>query len=204
MVIETVGGMPMRVFEPIFDLRSRKAVGYEVLYRGVEDREKFFSSCTEQQDLEIFLAHVEEIRRVRKDSFLYFVNIFGSTLLNYWDVIERESGDLRGCLVLEISEKRRVCSEEIKEISERLGFLLSLDDFGSGWSSIECAIRLRPHFVKVDIKRLAEVFPLVGKIVKTLKANLVVERVENDKDLLEVSRYKPALLQGRILGEILV
>jgi len=26
----------MREFEPIFDLRSRKVVGYEVLYRGVE------------------------------------------------------------------------------------------------------------------------------------------------------------------------
>jgi EAL domain-containing protein (putative c-di-GMP-specific phosphodiesterase class I) len=194
----------MREFEPIFDLRSRKVIGYEVLYRGVEDREKFFSSCTEQQDLEIFLGNVEEIRRVKENGHLYFVNIFGSTLLTYWDVIEGECGDLKGCLVLEISEKRSVCSREIKEISERLGFLISLDDFGSGWSSIECAISLRPHFLKVDIKQLAEVFPLVVKIVKTLKGNLIVEKVENVKDLLEVSRYKTVLLQGRILEEILV
>jgi EAL domain-containing protein (putative c-di-GMP-specific phosphodiesterase class I) len=194
----------VRVLEPIFDLKSRKVIGYEVLYRGVEDREKFFSSCTEQQDLEIFLGNVEEIRKVRKDGYLYFVNIFGSTLLTYWDVIEKECGDLRGQLVLEISEKKSVCSKEIKEISERLGFLISLDDFGCGWSSIECAIRLRPHFVKVDIKQLAEVFPLVVKIVKVLKANLIVEKVENAKDLLEVSRYKAVFLQGRILEEILV
>lgn len=192
----------MRVFEPIFDLKSRKVVGYEVLYRGVEDREKFFSSCTEQQDLEIFLGNVEEIRRVRENGHLYFVNIFGSTLLTYWDVIERECGDLKGSLVLEISEKRSVCSKELKEISEKLGFLISLDDFGSGWSSIECAIKLRPHFVKVDIKQLAEVFPLVVKIAKTLKTNLIVERVENAKDLLEVIRYKSVLLQGRILKEV--
>jgi FOG: EAL domain len=139
----------MREFEPILDLKSGRIIGYEVLYRGVEDREKFFETCTEQQDLEIFLGNVEEIRKVREDGYLYFVNIFGSTLLNYWDVIERECGDLKGLLVLEISEKRSVCSEEIKEISDRLGFLISLDDFGSGWSSIECAIRLRPHFVKL-------------------------------------------------------
>jgi EAL domain-containing protein (putative c-di-GMP-specific phosphodiesterase class I) len=194
----------MREFEPIFDLRSRKVMGYEVLYRGVEDREKFFNSCTEQQDLEIFLGNVEEIRRVKEDSKLYFVNIFGSTLLTYWDIIERECRDLKGCLVLEISEKRSVCSKEIKEISEKLGFLISLDDFGSGWSSIECAIRVRPHFVKVDIKKVEEVFPLVAKIAKVLKANLIVEKVENAKDLLEVSRYKAVLLQGRILEEILV
>jgi len=193
----------MRVLEPIFDLKNRKVVGYEVLYRGVEDRESFFSSCTEQQDLEIFLGNVEEIRRIREDGYLYFVNIFGSTLLTYWDVIEKECGDLKGYLVLEISEKRSVCSKEIKEISERLGFLISLDDFGSGWSSIECAIRLRPHFVKVDIKQLAEVFPLVVKMTRVLKANLVVERVENAKDLLEANRHKVFLLQGKIVEDIL-
>jgi EAL domain-containing protein (putative c-di-GMP-specific phosphodiesterase class I) len=32
----------MRVFEPIFDLRKKRFLGYEVLYRGVEDRENFF------------------------------------------------------------------------------------------------------------------------------------------------------------------
>ncbi len=194
----------MREFEPIFDLRSRKVVGYEVLYRGVEDREKFFSTCTEQQDLEIFLGNVEEIRRVRENVHLYFVNIFASTLLTYWDVIEKECSDLKGSLVLEISEKKSILSRELHEISERLGFLISLDDFGCGWSSIECAIKLRPDFVKVDMKQLTEVFPLVVRMVRTLKATLIVERVENAKDLLEVSRYKEALLQGRILNEILV
>jgi EAL domain-containing protein (putative c-di-GMP-specific phosphodiesterase class I) len=194
----------MREFEPIFDLKSGKVIGYEVLYRGVEDRESFFNGCTEQQDLEIFLDNVEEIRRARKDGYFYFVNIFGSTLLTYWDVIEKECGDLRGCLVLEISEKKRICPEEIKVVSEKLGFLLSLDDFGSGWSSIECAIRLRPHFIKVDIKQLAEVFPLVVKMAKVLQARLIVEKVENAKDLVEVSRHKAVLLQGRILEEILV
>jgi EAL domain-containing protein (putative c-di-GMP-specific phosphodiesterase class I) len=194
----------MREFEPIFDLKSGRAIGYEVLYRGVEDREKFFETCTEQQDLEIFLGNVEEIKKVRENGYLYFVNIFGSTLLNYWDVIERECGDLKGHLVLEISEKRSVCSEEIKEVSDRLGFLISLDDFGSGWSSIECAIKLRPHFVKVDFKQLAEVFPLVVKMAKVLKTILIVEKVENTKELLEVSKSKAVLLQGRILKEILV
>ncbi len=196
----------MREFEPVFDPRSRKVVGYEVLYRGVEDREKFFSTCTEQQDLEIFLGHVDEIRRVRQNGYLYFVNIFASTLLTYWDMIEKECGDLKGQLVLEISEKKNICPKELKEISERLGFLLSLDDFGCGWSSMECAIKLRPDFVKVDMKQLEEVFPLVVKIVRTLKATLIVERVENAKDFLEVCRYryKGVFLQGRILDEILV
>jgi len=43
--------------------------------------------------------------------------------------------------------------------------------------------------VKVDIEQLAEVFPLVVKIAKVLEANLIAEKVENAKDLLEVSRH---------------
>jgi EAL domain-containing protein (putative c-di-GMP-specific phosphodiesterase class I) len=193
----------MRVFEPIFDLKRRKVVGYEVLYRGVEDREKFFSSCTEQEDLEIFLGNVEEIRRVKEAGRLYFVNIFGSTLLAYWNVIERRCVDLKDCLVLEISEKRRVCPE-IKDVLKRLGFLIGLDDVGSGWNSIEFAITLRPHFVKVDLKQQAEVFPLVVKMARKIKSTLIVERVETTEDLLKVSKYKMVLIQGRILEEILV
>jgi hypothetical protein len=57
----------VRAFESIFDLRDGNLLGYEVLYRGVEDREGFFEVCTEREDLKIFLEHVEEIRRVRRD-----------------------------------------------------------------------------------------------------------------------------------------
>jgi c-di-GMP-related signal transduction protein len=117
----------MRVFELIFDMRSRKVVGYDVLYRGVEDRERFFNSCTEAQDLGIFLGNVEEVRGIEgRNGKLYFVNIFGSTLLNYWDTIEKDCRDLKDCLVLEISEERRMDARELS----------CVDYFGSGWSSI--------------------------------------------------------------------
>lgn len=108
----------MRALEPIFDLRDKRMLGYEVLYRGVEDREGFFEACTEREDLEIFLGHVEEIRRVKRDGKLYFVNVFGSTVLLYWEVIERECRDLRDCLVLEISEKKKVSSKELLLVRE--------------------------------------------------------------------------------------
>jgi len=52
----------MRVFEPIFDLRSKRLLGYEVLYRGVGDRENFFETCTEEEDLEIFLGMVKSLQ----------------------------------------------------------------------------------------------------------------------------------------------
>jgi len=84
----------MREFEPIFDLRNKRVVGYEVLYRGVEDRERFFEACTEREDLEIFMEHVEGIRRAERDGEFYFVNVFGSTVLAYWDVIEKECKDV--------------------------------------------------------------------------------------------------------------
>jgi EAL domain-containing protein (putative c-di-GMP-specific phosphodiesterase class I) len=189
----------MRVFEPIFDLRNKRLVGYEVLYRGVEDREKFFENCTEEEDLEIFLGHVEEIRRVRRNGKLYFVNILGSTLLTYWDVIEGECGDLKDCLVLEISEKRRVSSREIKELLDRLGFMFCLDDFGGGWNSLDILLKARPPFVKLDIKHLQEIMPWLVKMVKSLQLRPIIEKVDTWTEFLQVRKNDVCLIQGRIL-----
>jgi len=194
----------MREFEPILDLRSGRIVGYEVLYRGVEDRESFFETCTEEEDLEIFLGHVEEIRRIEgRNSKLYFVNIFGSTLLNYWDVIEKECKDLKECLVLEISEKRKMDAGKLSGVLENSGFKVCLDDFGSGWSSIETAIKLRPQYIKIDVKQLSEVLPMVLRITKMLQARPIIEKVDTVKELVKLNRYKAFLLQGRILEEVL-
>jgi len=189
----------MRVFEPIFDLRDKRLLGYEVLYRGVEDREKFFEDCTEKEDLEIFMGHVEGIRRAKRDGELYFVNVFGSTVLSYWDVIERECKDLKDCLVLEISEKRRVSSKEIKEILERLGFMFCLDDFGGGWNSLDMLLRAKPPFVKLDIKHLQEIMPWLVKMIKSLQLRPIIEKVETWTEFLQVRKNNVCLIQGRIL-----
>ncbi len=190
----------MREFETIFDLKNKRVLGYEVLYRGVEDRERFFEGCTEEEDLGIFMKHVEGIRRVKRGGALYFVNVFGSTVLAYWGVIEKECRDLKDCLVLEISERRKVSSRELRKVLERLGFSVCLDDFGSGWSSLELMLRLRPQFVKLDIKNLQEVMPWVVQLVKSLQLRPIIERVETWKELVLAKKNGVCLIQGRILG----
>jgi EAL domain-containing protein (putative c-di-GMP-specific phosphodiesterase class I) len=197
--VDAIMKKSMRALEPIFDLRDRNLLGYEVLYRGVEDRERFFEVCTEREDLEIFLGHVEEIRRVKRDGKLYFVNVFGSTVLLYWEVIERECRDLRDCLVLEISEKRRASSRVVKGILERLGFSVCLDDLGSGWSSLELMLELRPQFVKLDVRHFHEVFPWVVKLVKSVRARPIIEKVETGEELELVKKNDVCLVQGKIL-----
>ncbi len=194
-----MGGISMREFEPIFDLRDKKLLGYEVLYRGVENREKFFEDCTEGEDLEIFMKHVEDIRMAKRNGELYFVNVFGSTVLAYWDVIEKECRDLKDCLVLEISEKRKVSSRELREVLERLGFSVCLDDFGSGWSSLDLMLRLKPQFVKLDIKQVQEVMPWVVRLIRSLQLRPIIERVETGKELVMVRENGVCLIQGRIL-----
>jgi len=189
----------MREFEPIFDLKAKTLVGYEVLYRGVEDRESFFENCTEEEDLEIFMGHVEEIRRGRRNGKLYFVNIFGSTLLTYWEIVERECGDLKDCLVLEISEKRRVSSRELREILDRLGFMFCLDDFGCGWNSLDILLRAKPFFVKLDIKHLQEIMPWLVRMIKSFQLSPIIEKVETVKDLVMVRENDAYLIQGKIL-----
>jgi EAL domain-containing protein (putative c-di-GMP-specific phosphodiesterase class I) len=189
----------MRAFEPIFDFRDKRLLGYEVLYRGVGDREKFFEDCMEREDLEIFMGHVEDIRRAKRDGELYFVNIFGSTVLAYWDVIEKECKDLKGCLVLEISEKKKVSSGELREILDGLGFMSCLDDFGSGWNSLDVLLRAKPTFVKLDIKHLQEIMPWLVKMTRSLQLRPIVEKVETEKELMLVRKNGCRLIQGRIL-----
>jgi len=203
-VCDAIMKRSVRAFEPIFDLRDKRLLGYEVLYRGVEDRERFFEECTEKEDLEIFLEHAEWVRRVKRDGELYFVNVFGSTILAYWDVIEKECMDLKNCLVLEISEKRKASSRELKEVLERLGFSVCLDDFGSGWSSLELMLKLRPQFVKIDIKHLHEVLPWVVKLVKAVQLRPIIERVETGKEFVLVRRNDVCLIQGKILESVRV
>ena len=203
-VCDAIMKRSMREVEPIFDLRDKRLLGYEVLYRGVEDRERFFEECTEREDLEIFLGHVEEIRRAKRDGELYFVNVFGSTILAYWDVIERECRDLKDCLVLEISEKRKASSRELKGILERLGFGVCVDDFGSGWNSLELILELGPQFVKLDVKHFHEVLPWVVKLVRAVRARPIIEKVETGKDLLLVRRNDVCLIQGKILESVRV
>jgi EAL domain-containing protein (putative c-di-GMP-specific phosphodiesterase class I) len=194
-----MGGIPMRKFEPIFDLRDKRLLGYEVLYRGVEDRENFFEACTEKEDLEIFMEHVEEIRRAKRNGELYFVNILGSTVLAYWDVIEKECKDLKHCLVLEISEKKKVSSKELKEILDGLGFMSCLDDFGGGWNSLDILLRVKPPFVKLDIKHLQEIMPWLVKMIKSLQLRPIIEKVETWTEFLQVRKNNVCLIQGRIL-----
>jgi EAL domain-containing protein (putative c-di-GMP-specific phosphodiesterase class I) len=160
----------------------------------------FFENCSEERDLEIFLGHVEDIRRTKRNGELYFVNVFGSTVLAYWDVIERECKGLKDCLVLEISEKRKVSSTELREVLESLGFRVCLDDFGSGWSSLDIMLKLRPQFVKLDIKRIHEVIPWVVRLIKSLKLKPIIERVETWNELEMVRKNNVCLIQGRILG----
>jgi EAL domain-containing protein (putative c-di-GMP-specific phosphodiesterase class I) len=191
----------MREFEPIFDLRDKRLLGYEVLYRGVEDRERFFEACTEEEDLEIFLGHVAGIRRSERNGELYFVNVFGTTVLAYWDVIEKECKDLKGCLVLEISEKRKVSSRELREVLEKMGLGVCLDDFGSGWSSLDILLKLRPQFVKLDIKHFHEVMPWLARLIKGLQIRPIIERVETWEELMQVRRSGCCLIQGRALGK---
>jgi EAL domain-containing protein (putative c-di-GMP-specific phosphodiesterase class I) len=119
-------------------------------------------------------------------------------------VIERECRDLKDCLVLEISEKRKASSRELRDILERLGFRVCLDDFGSGWSSLELMWELRPQFVKLDVKHFHEVLPWLVKLVRAVQVRPIIEKVETGEELLLVRRNDVCLIQGKVLESVWV
>jgi len=91
------------------------------------------------------------------------------------------------------------CGGGLKEILDRLGFMFCLDDFGSGWNSLDILLRVKPPFVKLDIKHLQEIMPWLVKMIKSLQLRPIIEKVETLSEFLQVRKSGVCLIQGRIL-----
>lgn len=157
-------------FQPIVDLRTRRAIGFETLARWT-DRDlgsvspTVFIPIAEERGiigpLSQLVLHkaVEAARNWPKDLFLSF-NLSPSQLvdqntgLHILSILDRTGFDPRR-LEIEITETGLMndpaSAEKIVEDLRRVGIRVSLDDFGTGQSSLG---RLREfHFDKLKIDR---------------------------------------------------
>jgi EAL domain-containing protein (putative c-di-GMP-specific phosphodiesterase class I) len=114
--------------------------------------------------------------------------------------------------VVEVTEHERVDDyQELRRAIEGLGpgVRVSVDDAGSGYSSLRHVLSLRPHYVKldrdwitgidVDPVRQTLVLGLV-RFVEELGAQIVAEGIETDAELAAARRLGVHLGQGDLLG----
>lgn len=217
------------VFQPIFDCRRGKIIGYEALTRGPSDSplhspEQLFQAATERQllsELEV-LCRQKSISAFKDKQLkgLLFLNISPMALLEP-DYPQGETLKLLAQLdlhpqqvVIELSEKYP--SLDIDKLCRalnyyrNLGFKTAIDDLGSGYSDLRLWSELQPDFVKIDrhfihgidqdsVKR--EFVRGISDISNNLSCQVIAEGIETESEFSTVRTLGIDLCQGYYLAK---
>lgn len=127
--------------------------------------------------------------------------------------ILHETGFPATLLDLELTETCLLSStgDSIKQLTElrKLGVQISIDDFGTGYSSLSRLHQLPVNTIKIDkefIDRLAtgvggsEIVEAIISLSRQLGFRVIAEGVETSRQLEELSRLGPMIVQGYLLG----
>lgn len=151
------------VFQPIVDLASHEAVGYEALARfegePVRGPDQWFAEANERglgRELE-FLAVARALALLDQIPAQKFLTL---NLSPKWvasgDFAEFLEGRDGSRLVVEFTEHTRIEDYPAlvaqMEILRERGFRFAVDDAGAGFASLQHILRLRPDWIKLDIE----------------------------------------------------
>lgn len=168
------GGGVFPVFQPIVELASGRAVGFEALSRfapgahapadGWFDAANRVGMCLDLETACIS-AIVAAVSRAPQRPGYISLNVSPMTLMEYDFGILPDRAALGGW-VLEITEHSEVgdyaaLAERVQAL-QRDGFRIAIDDAGAGYASLRHVLRLSPDIVKLDISITRD----IDKIVK--------------------------------------
>jgi EAL domain-containing protein (putative c-di-GMP-specific phosphodiesterase class I)/CheY-like chemotaxis protein/GGDEF domain-containing protein len=188
-------------FQPIIDNKTQRIVKYESLIR-MKDKNKvispyFFLKPAKDSGLMNELTKVmfkKSLEVAKKKNIALSLNITQEDLLNdeFFEYILSLDSKLCKNITLEILENiddfNTNLVDKINEIKKN-GFLIAIDDFGSGYSNFQRVIDIDPDFIKIDgslIKNIENpkffhtVFAILN-FAKSLSADLIAEYVENEQ-----------------------
>ena len=163
-------------YQPIVDMDDASIMGYEALTRGPSNTAfevpKALFTCSDRNRLSSeldILCRREALRNARgldrsKKLFLNSLpetlgtpGLVGQNLQVLLEEIELQPGNL----VLEITERTGIEDFEIfgRELDRlrRLGFLVAIDDVGTGYSSLQTVSEVAADFLKIDISLIKNI-----------------------------------------------
>jgi EAL domain-containing protein (putative c-di-GMP-specific phosphodiesterase class I)/CheY-like chemotaxis protein len=205
------------VFQPIVDISTGRAIGYEALTRlsSGDPIVQLLAEATEagmraDTEMDLLGAALREAHLL--DDAWISVNLSPSVLVERCgqlaDLIERS-----GCrVVIELTENERI--EDYAAVGQALAGLgrevrLSVDDAGSGYASLRHVIALHPHYLKLDRSWISGLDQdetrqaLVAGIVAFCQhtaTEMIAEGVETELELATLRRLDVRLAQGYLLG----
>lgn len=210
------------LFQPIFYFEPRRLLAYEVLTRGPKDSylykpENLFKHALEYgmlPDLEI-VCRKKALAKIGSmiEEKLFFINtspcIIESDRINEILALYNNPSQV----VIEIVER-----SEIKDFSifcktvnaiKARGFKISIDDVGSGYSSLDTIAQLEPDFVKIDMNIVRDIHlnPTRQNLIKAImffcnqdKIVPIGEGIETEDEMKSLIGLGVEIGQGYFLG----
>ncbi|HEX3027039.1 MAG TPA: EAL domain-containing protein [Clostridia bacterium] len=209
------------LFQPIVNFKDGKTAGFEALSRG-PDHTAYFSplflleeaaQSGKTRDLDrLFRKNALERAREQQIAEPLFLNIEPDSIVEFGRDETEFRSDRR--LVLEITERavhsrRKDLPEAQLRHMRSVGYRLAFDDAGTGHSSYDRMIQIKPEFIKIDAgliqgihrdryrQSLIQSFVLFSRLTGSL---LIAEGIETLSDLETLVRLGVQAGQGYLLG----
>ncbi|MEI7613376.1 MAG: EAL domain-containing protein [Betaproteobacteria bacterium] len=214
------------MLQPIYSLDSQKLSGCELLMR-LQDGENLvypdrliptvlLQKLTERFDRAVITRAAIDLEVVDFPSgFKVAVNFFPETFLSGLArrLLEEKFASLvsKGIQIcLEVTEQQ-ASAEIVSEIHElkQHGYLVSVDDFGTGFSNLASVRSLAPHFLKIDRSFVwdmedstvrSTLIPEIIQIARAVGAKVVAEGIENRTQVERLKELGAEYGQGYFLG----
>ncbi|MEW5952583.1 MAG: GGDEF domain-containing protein [Bacillota bacterium] len=216
------------VYQPIVGLVTGGIMGYEALSRGPADTffanpENLFSYAEKTNQLFV----LEKLAR-EKAMFHFGENILKHKLfININPMVVHDRSFIADDIKAALSELGASPDQVVFEITERTnienfnafrkslqyyrqhGFLVAIDDAGSGYSSLQAILELQPDFIKIDLSLIRDIDKIRNKqvLVETFVAfsektgsQIIAEGIENQNELSCLQELGVPLGQGFFLA----
>lgn len=216
------------VYQPIYQLQSKKVFGYEALIRGGEQSALFDPDDIFKNAFDFDLTFELDClcRRIALRGVVgkmlegkLFLNCLPTAIKDpgfQGDALRRLLGAIPlrpSDVVLEISEQESISNfslfREIRDRYSHLGFQIAVDDVGVGFSSLESIIELAPNYIKVDIalvrnidtdRSRQEMLRTLNELAHKLGAEIIAEGIERPAELDTIKKIGIRYGQGFLLG----
>ncbi|GGB45877.1 D-glycero-D-manno-heptose 1-phosphate guanosyltransferase [Oceanisphaera marina] len=216
------------VFQPIVDTRRQRLLGHEALIRGpaghpLEFPGALFDKARQMgqlSELDLSCRHLAmQAYSQLQMSGLLFINVNPNLLLDKQHPkgctqrMAQALGIPANKIVIELSEQYPIHDPAGLKIAvehyRSLGFLIAIDDLGTGYSGLKLWSEVKPDYVKIDryfiqdldqdpIKR--EFVQSIVTLARGLQSQIIAEGIENQAELQQLQQMGVYLCQGYYLG----
>jgi EAL domain-containing protein (putative c-di-GMP-specific phosphodiesterase class I)/GGDEF domain-containing protein len=216
------------VFQPIFDFREGRILGYEALVRGPEGSlvetpfDLFAAAAEEGATVELNVLCIRETLRAfagRKLPGSLFLNASPQLIMQGGVDQQRAKRFLAGLgleperVVIELTEDYPTLDFKLVHESlmlyRSMGFRVAIDDLGEGFASLRLWSELKPEFVKADkhfVTGISEdpvkmqFLTAIQHIAEGSGSQVIAEGIENAADFKIVKSMGIACGQGWFIG----